>query len=445
MSSPLKNRNGFSLVGILVGVSLLGILTVGMMQVFSNMMRGQNYNKFRSQVENFGEEFRTALSSHNVCTNTFTGITLNPATTTPPLTAIKNDAGTGNLYTLNTDLGDHSFKINEIKLVSTPSSPWYVEDNATTGTGHMILTVNYQATTEQSGPKDYYRTYTISTRRDSSGKLVDCASMAKMSDGIWRYNPATTADIYYSGGSVGIGTNTPNSTLQNSGSLAVNASTVTSTSYTITATDHVIIANPSAAATLTLPTAKNITGRIYTIKNNSTFAVTLSATAPENIDGSSSYVLSAQYQNVTLVSDGANWNIVSSIAQTTPSCGGCTNIVIASNAYNVNLFTLAGSPTNAGKWQFTINSGVLIGSLSPTTPALETGTFPAGSMVWIVNQGTIMGAGGAGGFGGGPVGPGLIGARLAQDGGPALSVHTPLTISNYGVITGGGGGGAGGG
>ena len=209
------SQKGFSLVGILVGVSLLGILTMGMTQVFSNMLKNQNYNKFRTQVENFGEELRSQLGASVLCTANFTGLVLDPHTD-KNITAIKNADG-NIIYQTGVDYGDHSFTIASMDFKSTATSPWYVEDNATTKTGRAILTVNYRATAEQAGPKDYFRTYTLQTHSDPTGKLTDCAAMAKMSDGIWRYNSTTLADIYYTGGSVGIGTIAPTAKLDVAG------------------------------------------------------------------------------------------------------------------------------------------------------------------------------------------------------------------------------------
>ena len=199
-------------MGIMVGVSLLGILTLGMMQVFSSMMRNQNYNKFRTQVENFGEEIRTLLGTKALCTANFSGTVLD-AHTAKNVVAIKDTSG-NIIYKSGVDYGDHSFTIVSMDFKSTPTSPWYIEDNTATGTGRAILTVNYRASTEQAGPKDYFRTYTLQTHRDATNKLIDCAAMAKMSDGIWRYNSTTLADIYYSGGNVGIGTTNPAAILE---------------------------------------------------------------------------------------------------------------------------------------------------------------------------------------------------------------------------------------
>ena len=302
-------QSGFSLAGILVGVALLGVLTVGTMEVFSNMLKNQNFSKFRTEVENFGEEFRVQLGSEAICTATFSGILLNPAV--PVNKTIIKDANGGTLYSTNTDMGDHSFKIASMDLKSSPTSPWYIEDDPTAGTGRMTLTLDFQATTAQSGPKDVFRTFILSTRRDTNGKLLSCSALAKMSDGIWRYNTSTTSSIYYTGGNVGIGTITPTSTLQNLGSLGLNITTVTSAAYTITSTDHVIVANPTVNATVTLPTAIGISGRIYSVKNNSTFSITIAAFGAETIDGAPNFILSSQYQSITLISDGTNWSIVS--------------------------------------------------------------------------------------------------------------------------------------
>lgn len=82
---------------------------------------------------------------------------------------------------------------------------------------------------------------------------------------------------------VGINTTTPNSTLAINGSLRAGYSQVTSTSYSILATDHYITYNGTADATFTLPVigtgTNSYTGRIYKIKNISTFGITLQASS----------------------------------------------------------------------------------------------------------------------------------------------------------------------
>ena len=206
MNIQNENQSGFSLVGILVGVALLGILTAGMMQVFSNMALNQNYSKFRTQVDNFGEELRTTLSDKSICTNTFSAIQMDPAV---PLTFTSIKDGTGKIiYSVNSTYGDNSFILSSIDLKSQPATPWYIEDNAATGTGRMTVSVTYKAAGPVSGPKESFRTYVMQAHRDLvTNKLIDCTALAKSSgDGIWKYNGS---DIYFSGGNTGIGTTTP--------------------------------------------------------------------------------------------------------------------------------------------------------------------------------------------------------------------------------------------
>ena len=130
-------------------------------------------------------------------------------------------------------------------------------------------------------------------------------------------------------------------------------------------------------------------------------------------------------------------------AGVSPACTNpCTHITISASTTNVNLFTLAGSPGTAGNYEFTVNSGVILTGSTTATPAMTTGTFPAGSGLWLVNNGIIAGAGGVGGAGGSGA---STGGALGNPGGPALNMAYPLTITNNGVIEGGGGAGGGGG
>lgn len=116
---------------------------------------------------------------------------------------------------------------------------------------------------------------------------------------------------------------------------------------------------------------------------------------------------------------------------------------ISSNQANANLRTLA----IAAGWDqlapliATINSGVYISSNATGTPAMTvSGSFPNG--VELVNNGFIVGMGGAGGNGGNN--GGSTGSTVGSNGGSALSVSSATSVRNNGTIAGGGGGGGGG-
>lgn len=107
---------------------------------------------------------------------------------------------------------------------------------------------------------------------------------------------------------------------------------------------------------------------------------------------------------------------------------------ISSNQTNTNLRTLA---VNAG-WnqdsavEATVGSGVYIYSTSTGTAALTIdGSWPRG--ITLINNGYIMGMGGAGGAAPGGSGGG---------GGPAMSLGVSFSLTNNSYIGGGGGGGA---
>lgn len=94
---------------------------------------------------------------------------------------------------------------------------------------------------------------------------------------------------------------------------------------------------------------------------------------------------------------------------------------------NANIFQLMGSPTKSGKYVF-INRAMISSS---GTFALRTGVFPAGSTLTIINEGSIRGRGGNGGY-----------PSAAAPGSHALHLDYPVTIINQdGLIFGGGGGG----
>ena len=114
---------------------------------------------------------------------------------------------------------------------------------------------------------------------------------------------------------------------------------------------------------------------------------------------------------------------------------GKTSEVVFINTVNrtqATIHTLMGSPTVANVYIF--ENTATISAATQGGWALQTGTFPAGSTLKIINHGSIRGGGGNGG-------------ALTQngyDGGTALILDFPTTIDNTsGTIWGGGGGGGG--
>ena len=63
-------------------------------------------------------------------------------------------------------------------------------------------------------------------------------------------------------------------------------------------------------ATVTLPTAIGIAGRVYIIKLQTTGSATVATTSSQNIDGATTYSLSAEWKYVKVQSNGAAWLII---------------------------------------------------------------------------------------------------------------------------------------
>lgn len=133
-------------------------------------------------------------------------------------------------------------------------------------------------------------------------------------------------------------------------------------------------------------------------------------------------------------------------------------IVIDTDINNVNIRDLYdliyAAPDGDTVVDVTIESGVIVGSQSVSSAALDTGLWPEGPTINIINQGRIQGRGGAGGKGGNVVtssnvsgaGGSTTTGASGQTGGDALLARYDCNIDNLnGELWSGGGGGGGGG
>lgn len=86
--------------------------------------------------------------------------------------------------------------------------------------------------------------------------------------------------------------------------------TSVSANYTAKASDRVIFATSGAGGiTVTLPTVTSLKGARYTIKkvDSGAGALTIATTSSQTIDGTTTKTLPAQYDKITVVTDGTAW------------------------------------------------------------------------------------------------------------------------------------------
>lgn len=168
---------------------------------------------------------------------------------------------------------------------------------------------------------------------------------------------------------VGVGTTSPNSTLDVRGSMSNSLRAFTAaTSASIT--DYHLIFTGTSAATLTLPDASSITGRAYVIKNASSNAsvLTIATTSSQTIDGLTSWSLSQTNKSLTIISNGANWYAV---AESLPGNGagsawalGGNNVSSLQNLGTTSNYALPFITNNTEKMRLSEDGSLGIGSSS---------------------------------------------------------------------------------
>ncbi|MFL5748547.1 MAG: hypothetical protein ACJ751_27995, partial [Niastella sp.] len=174
---------------------------------------------------------------------------------------------------------------------------------------------------------------------------------------------------------IGIGTTSPNSTLDVRGAMAI-LPTLFTTNTTATINEQLFVFTGSTAATLTLPDAAGCTGRIYLVKNASTTvpvpAVTIQPFGSQTIGGLTSTQVSEPNESVRLVSDGANWQVMNEnipVNKTSTSGSawyqGGNSLSSIKNLGAITNYDLAFKTNNAERMRLTTSGFLGLGTATP--------------------------------------------------------------------------------
>src|SRR5450432_243754 len=173
----------------------------------------------------------------------------------------------------------------------------------------------------------------------------------------------------YADAQIGVGTTSPNSTLDVRGSLAVSYRAFTgATSAAIT--DNTLVFTGTTAATLTLPTAASIAGRVYWIKNTSSNAsvLTIATTSSQTIDGLASWTLTQTNKVIRIVSDGTNWLVAAESlpgnSSGTPWINGGNNVTSVQNIGTTSNYDLPFLTNGTEKMRLTSAGSLGVGTVT---------------------------------------------------------------------------------
>lgn len=206
--SAFRLRNaknaGFTMVEVLVATAILTIVAYGFSALIQNMMISSNTTQFTAETQTLTSEVRAVLSSKAACRNSFAGTNINTTLFTPiDLSEVRNGTASPGavMFSENSVYGDGSVRIQQMRFAGfTP-----------TGTNVGVLQLELQLTPvkQAAGGQLATRRIDVTAQLDAGSNITDCIANSSMAEDVWRRNPGDLAEVFFTDGNTGLGTNNP--------------------------------------------------------------------------------------------------------------------------------------------------------------------------------------------------------------------------------------------
>jgi prepilin-type N-terminal cleavage/methylation domain-containing protein len=204
------DEKGFSLVEVMIAVSLLTLISYGLMSIMTNATKQQNSIFAKDSMRELAGEIRNLLSNPIACTKTFGANLLTIDTGANPdlfVNRIK-DAMNNDKYLVGSRYNNNLLKLTTIKLNSLS-----IDAGSVPVTGVAKLDLVAEKMAEIQGSRTTHQVISLKvTFVGATSVILDCVSMAASSESIWKLATNMT-DIYFNSGNIGVGTSTPGSLL----------------------------------------------------------------------------------------------------------------------------------------------------------------------------------------------------------------------------------------
>lgn len=185
--SLIRNQKGFSLTELVVGVGIMGIVSLGVMDITNNQQKIKNYGKVKAQENSIAKYTRLNLLTEQSCEVNFMGRSV-PSN----LTEVRDLSGrpvmeVGKTFGPQND----SVTIEEISLRTIDGAP------AAEGDGLVFIDLRMSRNVQGGTNRSYVTSFILRVRFSAAGTIEDCNAavgdidtnvqegFCSITDGVW--------------------------------------------------------------------------------------------------------------------------------------------------------------------------------------------------------------------------------------------------------------------